>query len=110
MDFRERLRDEMDYQCISAKDLSESTGISKRTIDNYLKTNPQEPGVVNALKISKALKVSVEYLVTGENINSSQQNTLSSETKTIIEKIKQLSTSEKKVIIDMIKVISNKTL
>lgn len=65
MEFRERLRDEMEYQGLSANDLAEMTNISKRTIDNYLKNNPQEPGVYNAQKIAKALKVSVEYLVTG---------------------------------------------
>lgn len=65
MEFRERLRDEMEYQGLSANDLAELTNISKRTIDNYLKNNPQEPGVYNAQKIAKALKVSVEYLVTG---------------------------------------------
>ena len=55
----------MEYQGLSANDLAEMTNISKRTIDNYLKNNPQEPGVYNAQKIAKALKVSVEYLVTG---------------------------------------------
>lgn len=55
----------MEYQGLSANDLAELTNISKRTIDNYLKNNPQEPGVYNAQKIAKALKVSVEYLVTG---------------------------------------------
>lgn len=65
MEFRDRLRDEMEYQGLSANDLAELTNISKRTIDNYLKNNPQEPGVYNAQKIAKALKVSVEYLVTG---------------------------------------------
>ena len=65
MEFRERLRDEMEYQGLSANDLAELTNISKRTIDNYLKNNPQEPGVYNTQKIAKALKVSVEYLVTG---------------------------------------------
>ena len=55
----------MEYQGLSANDLAELTNISKRTIDNYLKNNPREPGVYNAQQIAKALKVSVEYLVTG---------------------------------------------
>lgn len=60
----------MEYQGMTAKDLSDCTGISKRTIDNYLKLDPQEPGVYNAQKIAKALKVSVEYLVTGKEYKS----------------------------------------
>ena len=70
MGFRENLRDEMEYQGLSARELAEKSGVGKRTIDNYLMSNPQEPGVYNAQKIAKALKVSVEYLVTGAEYKS----------------------------------------
>ena len=66
MGFSEYLKDEMEYQGLTARALSEKSGISKRTIDNYLKKNPQEPSVTNAHKIAKALNVSIEYLLTGE--------------------------------------------
>ena len=66
MGFREFLKDEMEYQCLTTRALSEKSGVSKRTIDNYLKKNPQEPSVSNAYKIAKALNVSIEYLLTGE--------------------------------------------
>ena len=104
MEFRERLRDEMDYQGVSAKDLADFTGISKRTIDNYLKTNPQEPGVINAHKIAQALKVSVEYLLTGRNVNESQ--IIPAETKKFITIMNRFTEQEKKVIFDMIEIIA----
>lgn len=104
MEFRERLRDEMDYQGVSAKDLADFTGISKRTIDNYLKTNPQEPGVINAHKIAKALKVSVEYLITGQESNGSQ--IITSETKKMITIMNRFTDQEKKVIFDLIDIIA----
>ena len=66
MGFKEYLRDEMEYQGLTTKELSERSGVSKRTIDNYLMANPQEPSVSNAYKIARALKVSIEYLLTGE--------------------------------------------
>lgn len=66
MGFREFLKDEMEYQGLTTRALSEKSGVSKRTIDNYLKKNPQEPSVSNAYKIAKALNVSIEYLLTGE--------------------------------------------
>ena len=66
MGFREFLKDEMEYQGLTARALSEKSGVSKRTIDNYLKKKPQEPSVSNAYKIAKALNVSIEYLLTGE--------------------------------------------
>lgn len=104
MEFRERLRDEMDYQGVSAAKLAEKTGISKRTIDNYLKTNPQEPGVINAYKIAIALKVSIEYLITGNEPNNLQ--IIPSETKKLITIMNKFSEEEKKVIFDMIHLIS----
>lgn len=70
MGFRENLKDEMEYQGVTTKELAEKSGVSKRTIDHYLMSNPQEPGVYNAQKIAKALKVSVEYLVTGAEYKS----------------------------------------
>lgn len=70
MAFRENLRDEMEYQGLSARELAEKSGVGKRTIDNYLMSNPQEPGVYNAQKIAKALNVSVEFLVTGSEYKS----------------------------------------
>lgn len=70
MSFRENLRDEMEYQGLSTRELAEKSGVGKRTIDNYLMSNPQEPGVYNAQKIAKALNVSVEFLVTGSEYKS----------------------------------------
>lgn len=65
MGFRDVLRDEMAYQGITARELAERAGLRKRTVDNYVMANAQEPGVTNAYKIATALGVSVEYLVTG---------------------------------------------
>ena len=104
MEFRERLRDEMDYQGISANALAEITGISKRTIDNYLKTNPQEPGVYNAQKIAKALKVSVEYLVTGKEYKSAVAVT--GEKLDFLNSFEKLDSDERILILNLIKKLS----
>ena len=103
MEFRERLRDEMEYQGISANALPEMTGISKRTIDNYLKTNPQEPGVYNAQKIAKALKVSVEYLVTGKEYKSTVAVT--GDKIELLNSFDKLSSNERSLILNLLKVL-----
>lgn len=59
------LRDEMAYQGLTARELAERAGLPKRTVDNYVMTDAQEPGVTNAHRIASALGVSVDYLVTG---------------------------------------------
>lgn len=67
MGFRENLKNEMEYQGITTKELSKKSGVNKRTLDHYLMNNPQEPSVTNAFNIAKALNVTVEFLLTGTN-------------------------------------------
>lgn len=67
MNFRENLKSELTYQGMLVKELSEKTGISKRTLDNYLRENGSLPLVDSAVKIAQALHVSVEYLVNGDH-------------------------------------------
>lgn len=69
MGFKENLRSELDFQDMIVKELSEKTGINKRTLDNYLSGHNSLPTVDLAVKIANALGVSVEYLVTGKDKN-----------------------------------------
>ncbi|MCR4712926.1 MAG: helix-turn-helix domain-containing protein [Treponemataceae bacterium] len=75
MGFRENLKEVLIYQDITVKELAERTGISKHTLDHYLTKNGSRPQVELAVKIARALNVSVEYLVYGDsasNINNSR--------------------------------------
>jgi len=65
--FRENLRNELDYQGITVKELSARTGIPIASLDCYLGTRATMPAADTAVKISQALQLSVEYLVNGEN-------------------------------------------
>lgn len=67
MSFRENLRDELNYKDVRIKELSEKTKISIGTINHYLAEKSTEPTAENAVKIARALGVTVEYLVTGKN-------------------------------------------
>ena len=69
MGFKENLKSELEYQGLKTQELSDKSGVKKRTIDHYLISNPQEPSVTNAFKIAKALNVSVEYLMTGSELH-----------------------------------------
>lgn len=71
MRFRENLKAELTYQGILVKELSAKTGISKRTLDNYLREKGSMPPADYAVLIAKALNTSVEYLVTGETYSNS---------------------------------------
>lgn len=70
MGFRENLKAELEYQGKKVKDLASETGISRRTIDQYLSSAAKIPSAETAVKIARVLNVSVEYLVTGSNSSS----------------------------------------
>lgn len=63
--FKQTLRAELNFQDIRVKELAYKTGISQRTIEGYLSARGSIPPADVAVKIADALRVSVEYLVTG---------------------------------------------
>ncbi len=64
--FKQTLRAELDFQGIKVKELASHTGISPRTIEGYLSSRASIPPADVAFKIARALGVTVEYLITGE--------------------------------------------
>lgn len=88
MGFRENLKDELKYQNVLVKELSDKTNISKRTLDNYLRENASSPTIENAVKIASALGVTVEYLVTGRT--NQESKTISDEVLKLTKEISHL--------------------
>ncbi|MBR1536800.1 MAG: helix-turn-helix transcriptional regulator [Treponema sp.] len=85
-DFKTNLRNELDYQGLTVKELSAKTGIPKPTLSCYLSSRRTMPTADVAVKIAEALNVSVEYLVTGaerkpavQSINSKSDSISDSE-------------------------------
>lgn len=79
MGFKENLKIELDYKGMKVKELSFISGVNKRTLDQYLSSAEKMPSAENAVKIAAALDVSVEYLVTGKDINPKKQKDFSDE-------------------------------
>jgi len=67
MGFGENLKLELTYNGMLKKELSAVSGVHKRAIDTYVRTRASMPPADIAVKIAKALGVTVEYLVTGED-------------------------------------------
>ena len=101
MGFRENLKSEITYQDIRVKELAAKTGISKKTLDNYLNTREYMPSADVAVKIAQALGVSVEYLVTGDELFL-LKSSLGPEIRDLIQKFKLLSEADRKLIITII--------
>jgi len=88
------------------KELAQITGISRHTLDNYLNVRENMPTADVAVKIAKALGVSVEYLVTGEE-SQQEKPTPGIETRVLIQNFKLLSEDDRKMIIAIIQLFKN---
>ncbi|MDR1932264.1 MAG: helix-turn-helix domain-containing protein [Spirochaetales bacterium] len=104
MGFRENLKAELSYRDMLVKELADLAGISKRTIDNYLRENGSIPSADNAVRIASVLGVSAEYLVTGcENHRKQTFYSLPPETRSLLQTLEVLETGDRKIVINLIK-------
>ena len=107
MSFKENLKSELSYQNMLVKELASLSGISKHTLDNYLCIRGYMPSADVAVKIARALGVSVEYLVTGEE-NSPDKSSLGPEIRSLVQNFKLLSEDDRKMITAIMQLFKNK--
>lgn len=101
MDFRTRLRDQIDYLGLRDKEVADRAGITKRAIDTYVGARACMPSADVAVRIAKSLGVTVEWLVTGENSSYPDKDL-----QDLINYYSHLSSRDKKIILQMAKDIS----
>lgn len=73
LQFWKNVKDELEYNLLSQKELSESINLSYNTLQSWI-TKDRLPDAENAVKIAKKLNTTVEYLVTGEKIRIQNDN------------------------------------
>ena len=112
MGFKENLKAELLYSGMRVKELAERSGVKKQTIDSYLRDKNYTPSVSAAVKIARALGVSVEYLVNGKEVPKSEPGLLGYELRLLIHALEQLNEDDRKVILnnalDLIKALQNR--
>ena len=72
--FSDRLKEEIDYWGLTRNELATRADIKKRALDMYLGTQNSMPPADVAVRLAKALNVTVEYLVTGEGKSEKKEN------------------------------------
>ena len=97
MGFGENLKQELVYNGMLKKELSALSGVNKRAIDTYVRTRASMPPADAAVKIAKALGVTVEYLVTGEDSSTSK------EVRKITRSILNLNQRDRKLVVSLVK-------
>jgi transcriptional regulator with XRE-family HTH domain len=68
VNFRDNLRETLDFLGMEQKELAAKTGLSLKTIENYVKKDSSLPTVDKAVLIAQALGVTVEYLISGKKL------------------------------------------
>jgi transcriptional regulator with XRE-family HTH domain len=94
MGFKENLKLELSYSGTLVKELAEKSGISQHTIENYLNVRSCMPSADAAVLIARALGVSVEYLITGEDTNIG----MDANTKIILQTLEGLPKKDRKIL------------
>jgi transcriptional regulator with XRE-family HTH domain len=100
MSFGENLKQELVYNGMLKKELAAKAGVQKRAIDTYVRTKASVPSADVAVRIAKALGVTVEYLVTGEDSSTPK------EVSRITHSILNLNKRDQKLIAMMVKAMS----
>ena len=90
MGFKENVKDEMSYNGLQPRELAEKAGINVNTLNHYLVPNATSPSAENALKIARALGVSVEYLMTGEE-SRARESPYRTEVRALADRLSSLS-------------------
>ena len=109
MSFRDNLRETLDFLCLEQKELAARTGLSLKTIENYVKKESSIPSADKAVIIAQALGVTVEYLVTGKEIRQAGElYKLNYDVQTITQLVGQLNDEKRKFVIDFIKWLKNR--
>jgi transcriptional regulator with XRE-family HTH domain len=100
MSFRENLKSELAYNDMSVKELANLSGVNKRALDNYTRTTGAAiPSADNAVQIARALGVTVEYLMTGE------ESSIPKDVRAITRALLKLNGKERKFVAAMIETV-----
>jgi len=102
MGFGENLKQELAYSGLIKKELAAKSGVHKRAIDTYVRTKSSMPPADTAVKIARALGVTVEYLVTGED------SSIPNEVNKLARAILNLKKRDQKLITLLVKAMSEK--
>lgn len=87
LQFWQKVKEELEYNLITQKELAEKIGISYNTLQSWI-TKDRLPDAEQALKIAKQLNTSIEYLVTGKN---EEKNGIKKNLQEMIPKLNHLS-------------------
>ena len=100
--FWEKLKDILEYQNISLKELCAKAGLQQQSIYNAI-TRKTSPSLDTAIKIAQALNLPVEYIYSGKDPQE-----ISDEEIAVIVQFRKLSPDNKNLVKCLIKALEEK--
>jgi transcriptional regulator with XRE-family HTH domain len=108
MEFKENLKAELVYSGMLVKELAAKSGVKKHTIDNYLSNHERMPAADVAVRLARALGVSVEYLVTGvEGSGTQNMQQFSPEARLLARYAEDLGLEYRKIALTLVQSLKN---
>jgi transcriptional regulator with XRE-family HTH domain len=107
MAFRDNLRETLDFTGMEQKELAQKTGLSLKTIENYVKKDSSVPSADKAVLIAQALGVTVEYLINGKKTKKETPSPISPQHKEILDIVSKLNKYNYEVITSVAKTLFN---
>ena len=101
------MREALDFASMEQKELAKKTGLSLKTIENYVKKESSIPSADKAFLIAQSLGVSVEYLVTGKNEYLNIENPKKPKDKELYNTLSMLNSNNYEIITSMAKLLLN---
>ena len=99
------MKAELAYSGMLVKELSALSGVNLHSLNNYLSKRGQFPSVEAGAKIARALGVSAEFLVFGEEPKQETTQT-NGEVRAITRIAKQLDEGKRRFALEMMKLIA----
>jgi transcriptional regulator with XRE-family HTH domain len=98
MGLRQNLREELDFQDLTVKELSVKAKVAKGALEMYLGVRESMPPADAAVRIAKALGVTVEYLVNGESSHKKTSLPMNHSLRQLEQSLEKLSEADRKVV------------
>jgi transcriptional regulator with XRE-family HTH domain len=98
MNFRDNLREALDFTGMEQKELAAKTGISLKTIESYVKKESSVPSADKAFCIAQALSVTLEYLLAGKKAQKTTLPAIPPQHKELFDIVSKLNKNNNEVI------------
>ena len=96
----------MAYSGMLLKELSALSGVNLRSLNNYLSKRGQIPSVEAGVKIARALGVSAEFLVFGEEKGASEEAIKNAEIRAITRIARQLDGGKRQFALKVMRLLT----